>query len=86
MADPLANVTVTLTEKALAWARIRAAELNLSVSRYIGELVQKDMRHSRRYQEAMERFLSQKPVRLKRAGGRYLTREEANDRTGLRRR
>jgi len=86
MADRLKNTTVTLTERALDWARVRAAELDVSLSRYLGELIHREMRHSRQYQEAMQRFMAQKPVRLRRPGERYLTREEANDRAGLRRR
>ena len=77
------NITVTLDEQAAAWARVRAAERNMSLSRYLGELVRKEMRHSREYEEAYRAFLAEKPLKMK---GRFLTREEANDRAGLRRR
>ncbi len=80
------NITITLDEETAAWARVHAAEHNMSLSRYVGELLRDRMRHSREYQEAMKRFLAQEPVRLKRAGERYLTRERAHDRAGLRRR
>lgn len=80
------NITITLDEETAAWARVHAAERNMSLSRYVGELLRERMRHSREYEEAMKRFLAQKPVRLKRSGDRYLTREEAHDRAGLRRR
>jgi hypothetical protein len=42
--------------------------------------------HSRAYEDAMKRFFAQKPVKLKRPADRYLGREQANDRAGLRRR
>lgn len=77
------NITITLDPQAAAWARVQAAEQNMSLSRYVGEMIHKQMRHSREYQKAYLAFLAEKPLRLK---GRYLTREEANDRAALRRR
>jgi hypothetical protein len=49
-------------------------------------VLRKELRYSQEYKAAMQRSLAEKPVRLKRPGERYLTREEANDRPGLRRR
>ena len=81
------NVTVTLDEEAIRWARVSAAEKNISLSRFIGELVHERMRHSLEYVEAMNGWRNEKPVRLKQdPSDRYLTREEAHDRDGLRRR
>ncbi len=81
------NVTVTLDEEAIRWARVSAAEKNISLSRFIGELVHERMRHSLGYVEAMNGWRNEKPVRLKQdPSDRYLTREEAHDRDGLRRR
>lgn len=77
------NITITLDEQAAAWARVQAAEQNMSLSRYVGEMLRDKMRHSQEYQKAYLAFLAEKPLRLK---GRYLTREEANDRAALRRR
>jgi hypothetical protein len=34
------NMTITLEEKVVCWARIRAAEKNTSVSRLVGGLLQ----------------------------------------------
>jgi hypothetical protein len=82
----LKNITITLDGETAAQARVRAAERNMSLSRYISEALRKDMRYSREYEQAMQRFLSQKPVKLKRPGERYLAREEVHDRPGLRRR
>lgn len=80
------NITITLDEETAAWARVHAAERDMSLSRYVGELLRERMRHSIEYQDAMKRFLGQQPVRLKTAGKSYLTREEVHDRAGLRRR
>ena len=35
------NVTITLDEKVARWARIRAAELNTSVSRLLGGMLER---------------------------------------------
>lgn len=81
------NITITLDEEAARWARVRAAERNVSLSRFIGELVHDQMRHSLEYVEAMNGWRAEKPVRLKQdPGDRYLTRDEAHDRDSLRRR
>jgi hypothetical protein len=80
------NITITLDEETAAWARVYAAQRNMSLSRYVGEVLRERMRHSRAYEDALQRFLAQKPVKLKRPGDPFLSREQANDRAGLRRR
>ena len=42
------------------------------------------MRESREYDEAMRGFLREKPLKLRRRGERYLSRDEAHERTRLR--
>jgi hypothetical protein len=78
------NVTVTLDEKVLAWARREAARRGISVSRLISETLTASMRELRVYNEAMRRYLSNKPVKLKSEGERYPTRAELYDRSRLR--
>lgn len=78
------NVTISLDEETAAWARIYAAKKNISLSRYVGVLLHERMRESREYEESMRRFFVQKPMRLKKPGERYLTRDEAHERTRLR--
>lgn len=79
------NVTITLDEEAVRWARVQAAERNVSLSRFIGDLVHEHMRHSLAYVEAMQGWRNEKPVRLRQdPTDRYLTREEAHERNGLR--
>jgi hypothetical protein len=73
------RVTITLDEETAAWARSFATSKNISLSRYVGEL----LCESREYEESMRRFLAQKPVKLKKPGGRYLTRNGAHGRTLL---
>lgn len=78
------NITITLDERTAAWARIYAAQRGKSLSRLLGEILQERMREVRDYNEAMRRFLSKKPVKMKPVGERYPTREELYDRSGLR--
>ena len=80
------NITITLYEKTAAWARVRAAQLNKSVSRLVGKMLQTHMHEEREYDEAMRRWFAVKPVKLGKPAGRYLGREELYDRASLRRR
>jgi hypothetical protein len=67
------NITITLDEQAAAWARVQAADRDMSLSRYVGEMLHDKMRHSREYEKAMREALAQKPLKFE---GPYLTREE----------
>ena len=78
------NVTITLDEKTAAWARNHAAQRAMSLSRFVGELLEKTMRESREYRTAMRAYFSRQPTRLKKSGTRYPCREELHDRRGLR--
>ena len=78
------NLTITLDEKTAAWARVYAAQHGKSVSRLLGEILQERMRDVRDYNEAMRRYLSQKPFKFQWVDGRRPTREELYDRAGLR--
>jgi len=80
------NVTITLDEHAVAWARVQAAQVNMSLSRFVGEMIHQQMRHSREYEEAMRAALAQKPLDLKGPWKPYPKREELYDRPVLRRR
>ena len=78
------NVTITLDEKTAAWARNHAAQHDMSLSRFVGELLEKTMRESREYARAMRSYLSRKPTVLKKRGERYPQRDELHDRHSLR--
>ncbi len=80
------NITITLDEQAAAWARVQAAERNMSLSRYVGEMLRDKMRHSREYETAMRAALAEKPLDLKGPWEPYPKREELYDRPVLRRR
>jgi hypothetical protein len=78
------NVTVTLDDKTAAWARRQAAERDMSLSRFIGELLQRNMGQARDYERAMQRFFEAEPVPLKAPHDRYPPRDELYDRGRLR--
>jgi hypothetical protein len=80
------NITITLDEHTAARARVQAAERSMSLSRFVGEVLRERMHQSDDYERAMRAALAEKPLKLKGPGGRYLTREEVNDRAALRRR
>lgn len=73
------NLTITLEEQVLRWVRVRAARMDTSVSRWVGELLRERMEEEEGYEAAMKRFLARRPVVLKRSGG-YPSRDEVHER------
>lgn len=74
------NVTITLDEETARWARIRAAELNTSVSRLVGEMLRDLMRDEEAYRLARQEYLGLKPKILKNAGTGYPRRDDLHER------
>lgn len=79
----LKNVTITLEDEVARWARMEAAKEDISLSRFLGEILKDRMARRGEYARAMRRALRQKPF-FNSAGKPYLTREEAHDRASLR--
>jgi hypothetical protein len=78
------NVTITLDEATAQWVRHCAADRQVSVSRFIGDLMRDQMQHERKYEIAMRQFLSVEPQVLRAPGESYASREELHDRTRIR--
>lgn len=78
------NLTITLDEKTASWLRRQAAERGVSVSRFVGEVLRAHMHGAQEYQEAMQRFLAQRPFAFEFLEGHRPSREELHDRAGLR--
>ena len=76
------NVTITVDETALEWARIEAAKRNSSVSRLVGELLAEKMRQEDCYAQAMREALQFESWGV--SEGPYLTRDEMYDRARFR--
>ncbi len=82
MRTRLRNITITLEENVARWARLEAARRDTSLSRFLAAILKDRMREKDGYERAMRRALARKP--FMHTDGRYLSREEAHDRSGLR--
>lgn len=79
----LRNVTITLEDDVARWARLEAARENMSVSRFVGDVLAERMRREQDYETAMERYLAVKPRNV--SGGRsYPSRADLHDRSAVR--
>ena len=76
------NVTITVEDDALEWARIEAAKRNSSVSRLVGEILREKMRQEDAYEQAMREALKFESWGA--SDGPYLTRDEMYDRARFR--
>jgi len=79
------NVTVTLDEATFAKARVKAAERNMSLSRFISDVLGRDLRHEDEYEAAYRGWRMRKPFPLKGPQQPYPKREELYDRAAMRR-
>jgi hypothetical protein len=75
----LRNITITVSEEAARWARIKAAEEDTSVSKLVGRMIEDQMRRTGEYRAAFESWKKLKPIKGVRAANR-MTREEAHKR------
>jgi len=78
------NITITLDEQTAAWARVYAAKRNMSLSRFLAEILDARMRESREYDRAMRRYLARKPTAISRPTDRYPSRDKLHERHGVR--
>ncbi|MGE0158248.1 MAG: CopG family transcriptional regulator [Gemmatimonadales bacterium] len=84
MARNLKNITVTLDEETARWARIEAARRDSSVSRFLGDVLRREMEGQDAYDQAMTRYLGQEATAQRADALPLPTRDELHDRTGLR--
>ncbi|MGE0875609.1 MAG: hypothetical protein AB7O31_13155 [Burkholderiales bacterium] len=80
------NLTITLDEETARLARIRASEREMSLSRYIGEVLRRELRHDDAYEAAYRAWRAEKPFPLKGPPEPYPRREELHHRPALRQR
>ena len=78
------NVTITLPDDLARWLRVRAAEDDRSVSRWVADLLAGMRRGEDTYEAAMKQALAIEPWKMEWADGRRPAREELHDRAGLR--
>lgn len=74
------NVTIALDEEVARWARVKAAEADISVSRLLAMHLEQQMARESGYEQARERFLSKPGMRLRDAGSVYPSRDALYDR------
>ena len=74
------NLTITVEKEALRWAKHRAADLDTSVSRLVGDLLDREMRTGNASLQAFERFRQHSNKGWTMDAGNRLTREQANER------
>ena len=72
------NVTITADEKVLRWARREAAERGVSVSKLVGQILDREMRRTDSYWRAFEEWKKIKPVRM--TASLPMDRESAHER------
>lgn len=65
------NVTITMEEDVVRWAKVHAAKQNMSLSRMLGETLREKMRAERGYDQAMARFFSRPLHPLKEPSSNY---------------
>ncbi len=78
------NVTLSLDEDVARWARIKAAELDTSVSRMLSDQLREMMARDASYRTAMDRYLAQPARLLHETGLPYPSRDALHDRSDLR--
>ena len=72
------NVTITLDEEVARWARVRAAELDTSVSRLVGQMLKDHMLADKGYDTARRCYLSRKATLVSTA--KHPRRDDLHDR------
>ena len=75
----MARITIRISEAAILWARRKAVEENTSVSRLVGEMLERQMRLSDEYWRAFAHWKSSQPSAAASAADR-MSREELHKR------
>lgn len=81
------NVTITVEDDVLEWARIEAAKRNSSVSRMVGEYMSEMRKRADSYEHAYQSWVATtkvSPIGWVSDGSRYPTRDETYDRASAR--
>jgi hypothetical protein len=73
------NITIKISEEAILWARRKAVEENTSISRLVGEMLERQMRLSDDYWRAFEHWKLNQPLAGAGAADR-MSREELHER------
>ncbi|MEY3001164.1 MAG: hypothetical protein RL648_1378 [Verrucomicrobiota bacterium] len=74
------NVTITVEEEVLKWAKVAAAQRDTSVSRLLGEELRRKMLKETAYERGRKRFQARRPKVLKVAEESYPSRDSLYER------
>lgn len=74
------NVTITLDDETARWARVEAAQRDMSVSRFVGEALRREMLEAAAYGRAESSYSERGSVTLSSGDERYPTRDEVHAR------
>ena len=77
------KITITLQEDLARWLRVKAAEGDRTVSKWLAELLESLRLQEDAYETAMRRYLEVKPRKIAWLDGRKPTRDELHDRPRL---
>lgn len=80
------NVTITLDNETASQAKVRAAERGMSLSRYIGEILRRELRSGDVYDAAYRSWRAARAFALQGESEEYPKRDQIYDRAVLRRR
>jgi hypothetical protein len=73
------NLTISVDERVARWARVAAAEKDVSVSRFVGDLLRAKMEEDEAYEAARQRSVARRPRRMKSPDERYPSRDELHE-------
>lgn len=76
------NVTVTLDEETARWVRVEAAKRDISVSKFLGEILAERRRRAEGYEASRAVFMGRAPRRLRASGEPLPSRDELHRRGG----
>lgn len=74
------NVTVSLDEETARWARIEAACHDMSMSRFVGQVLRERMTSSEEFERARQSYLNRGPAPLGSGDGSLPGRDEIHRR------
>ncbi len=77
------NVTVTLDEETARWVRVEAAKRDMSVSKFLGQVLAERRSRTEGYEASRAIFMGRKPRRLREEGEPLPTREEIHRRGSI---
>jgi len=70
------NVTISLDEQTALWARMEAARRDMSVSKFVGDVLRRHMRNDEEYARARRSYGRRSPVVLSKGAQSYPTRDD----------